>query len=178
MLVGGEARQGLHRHPLPTGAPLGRHALLAITAEREGLHVSLTRIVSFGPPPAELARLVRLTAEVDAEMLAASRPGTRLCDVVGVAARAYEERGFPEEWRRHHQGGITGYRGREVFAVPGEPTPLPDRCAVAWNPSIAGGAKSEDTALVTDEGVEVVTRTPGLPELDVGGLARPGIAVV
>jgi hypothetical protein len=95
--------------------------------------------------------------------------------VLEVAAQAYEARGYPDEWRRHHQGGLTGYKGREVFAVPDEPTPLPGSCAVAWNPSITGGAKSEDTALVSDERLEVLTRTPALPEIDVDGLARPGI---
>src|SRR6266550_8911987 len=78
--------------------------------------------------------------------------------------------------RRHHQGGLTGYRGREVFAVPGDPTPLPEACAVAWNPSVTGGGKSEDTALVTAAGVEVITRTPGLAELETAaGLRRPAI---
>ena len=72
--------------------------------------------------------------------------------------------------------GLTGYKGREVFAVPGEPTPIPGSAAVAWNPSITGGAKSEDTALVSANGAEVVTRTPGLTELSVDGFARPGIA--
>jgi antitoxin VapB len=168
----------VHRHPLPTQAPLGRHALLALTAERDGLHVSLTRIVSFGPPPDDLTRLVAAAAEVDAAMLRASRPGVTTGTVLEVAAAAYAERGFPEEWRRHHQGGITGYRGREVFAVPGEATELSEVCAVAWNPSITGGAKSEDTALVGPDGVEVVTRTPELPEIDVDGLARPAIVQV
>jgi Xaa-Pro dipeptidase len=172
LLVAGADRQGVHRHPLPTGAPLGRHALVAVTAEREGLHVSLTRIVSFGPPPGELRRLVEASSEVDAAMLAASRPGATTGEVLETAAHEYEAQGFPEEWRRHHQGGITGYRGREVFAVPSEPTPLPDRCAVAWNPSITGGGKSEDTALVTSAGVEVITRTPELGELPNG---RPAI---
>jgi Xaa-Pro aminopeptidase len=177
VLVAGEARQPLHRHPLPTAAPLGRHALLAITAEREGLHISLTRLVSFGAPPAELERLTRLAAEVDAAMLAATRPGARLGEVLGTAARAYADRGFPEEWRRHHQGGLTGYRGREVFAVPDERTQVPESCAVAWNPSIAGGAKSEDTALITAAGFEIVTETPTLPRVDVDGVSRPAIAV-
>jgi len=176
LLVAGEERQAVHRHPLPTQAPLGRHALLAATAERHGLHVSLTRLVSFGAAPDELARLVAAVADVDAVMLRASRPGTTTGAVLRVAAAAYAERGFPEEWRRHHQGGITGYRGREIFAVPGETTELSAVCAVAWNPSITGGAKSEDTALVGPEGIEVVTRTPELPELDVDSLARPGIA--
>ena len=148
VLVAGEERQPLHRHPLPTGRPLGRHALLAVTAEREGLHVSLTRLVSFGEPPAGLAELVRAAAEVDAAMLNASRPGVTTGEV----------------------------HGREVFATPGEPTPLPELCAVAWNPSIAGGAKSEDTALVSPDGVEVLTRTQSLPEIDLRGVARPLVA--
>jgi Xaa-Pro aminopeptidase len=176
LLVAGEARQPVHRHPLPTDAPLGRQALLAITAEREGLHVSLTRLVSFGRPPAELARLVAACAEVDAAFLAASRPGKTLAGVVAAGAHAYAEQGFEGEWRRHHQGGLTGYRGREVFGTLDEFALVPDSAAVAWNPSITGGAKSEDTALVTADGVEVITRTPDLGELETSaGMARPAI---
>ena len=174
-LVAGEQRQPVHRHPLPTKARLGRHALLALTVERAGLHVSMTRIVSFGPPPQRLAELVRSSAEVDAAAISASRPGLTHGEVFTVIADAYERQGFPDEWRRHHQGGLTGYRGREVFAVPHEPTPLPASGAVAWNPSITGGGKSEDTVLVSSNGAEVLTRTPVLGELEVLGLPRPAI---
>jgi Xaa-Pro dipeptidase len=176
VLVAGEERQKRHRHPLPTSAELGRHALLAITAEREGLHVSLTRIVSFGAAPTELERVVSAAAAVDAVMLAASQPGNTLGDVFAAAADAYAAADFPDEWRCHHQGGLTGYQGREVFAVPGDPTVIPESCAVAWNPSVTGGGKSEDTALVTSDGPEVITRTPQLAESVVDGLPRPAIA--
>ncbi len=93
-----------------------------------------------------------------------------------MLAQAYERQGFPEEWRSHHQGGLTGYKGREVFAVPGEPTPPPPVGAVAWNPSVTGGGKSDDTVLVPHTGHEVLTRTPELPELGADGLRRAGIA--
>jgi Xaa-Pro aminopeptidase len=175
VLVAGEARQPIHRHPLPTEATLGRHALLAVTAERDGLFASLTRLVSFGPPPPQLARLARTAAEVDAAVLRASRPGARLGDLLDVVAAAYAGHGFPDEWRLHHQGGLTGYLGREVFATPGEETALPPSCAVAWNPSITGGAKSEDTVLVSDDVLEVITATPELPALEIDGIARPAI---
>ena len=179
VLVGGEGRQRAHRHPLPTDAPLGRHALLAITAEREGLHVSLTRLVSFGEAPAGLAELVAAVAEVDAAFLSASRPGATLGEVFDAGRRAYADAGFPEEWRGHHQGGLTGYRGREVFGTPGNRTALPASAALAWNPSIAGGAKSEDTVLVNGAGAEVITCTPDLDELDTAaGIPRPGIVVI
>jgi Xaa-Pro dipeptidase len=175
VLVAGERRQKIHRHPLPTAEELGRHALLAMTAERKGLHVSLTRIASFGPAPADLERVVAASASVDATMLAASRPSRTLGDVFAAAADAYAAAGFPDEWRRHHQGGLTGYQGREAFAVPGDPTVIPASCAVAWNPSVTGGGKSEDTALVTSAGVEVITRTPELPELELDAVPRPAI---
>lgn len=179
VLVAGAERQRLHRHPLPTDAKLGEHALLAITAEREGLYLSLTRLVSFGRPPRKLERLVQAAAEVDAAMLSASRPGVALGEVIAVAGKAYTAQGYPEEWRHHHQGGLTGYRGREVFGVPDEPTRIPSHAAVAWNPSIAGGAKSEDTALVSASGVEVLTRTPDLGELETdAGIARPALVVL
>ena len=178
LLAGGEERQRVHRHPLPTAAALGRHALLALTAEREGLYVSITRLVSFGEPPGELARLVQACAEVDAAYIAASRPGATLGEAFAAGAEAYASQGFPEEWRGHHQGGLAGYRGREVFATPGEPTPIPAAAALAWNPSIGGGAKSEDTILVTAAGAEVITRTEDLGELETAGLPRPAIVCV
>ena len=92
VLVGGERRAPVHRHPLPTGERLGRFGLLAVTAEREGLYVSLTRVVSFGPAPRELERLVRAAAEVDAAVLTACRPGATLGELFEVLARVYEER--------------------------------------------------------------------------------------
>lgn len=179
VLVGGEERAPVHRHPLPTTGPLGRFALLAVTAERHGLHVSLTRIVSFGSPPESLTDAVRMAAEVDGAVLAASNPGRTLGELFGVLERAYEAQGVPGEWRRHHQGGLTGYRGREVFATPGDTTVLPSASALAWNPSVSGGGKSEDTVLVTADGVEVITRTRELGELETAaGVARPAIVVL
>jgi Xaa-Pro aminopeptidase len=176
VLVAGEERQPVHRHPLPTDTPIGRHALLAVTAERDGLHVSMTRLVSFGPASHDLRDLVRKASFVDAAALEASRPGKTLGHVFARIEDAYAAHGFPGEWRHHHQGGLTGYAGREVFAVPDDPTVIPASAAVAWNPSITGGAKSEDTALVTPDGVEVITRTPELPEFDFGVVPRPAIA--
>jgi Xaa-Pro aminopeptidase len=175
VLVAGDQRQSVHRHPLPTDAQIGRHALLAVTAERDGLHVSMTRLASFGAPSHDLRDLVRKASFVDAAALDASRPGKTLGHIFARIEEAYAAHGFPGEWRRHHQGGLTGYSGREVFAVPGDPTVIPPSAAVAWNPSITGGAKSEDTALVTEEGIEVVTRTPELPEFDFGVVPRPAI---
>ena len=119
---------------------------------------------------------MRMAAEVDATVLAANRPGRTLGEIFTVLQDAYARVGAPDEWRNHHQGGIAGYLGREVFATPRASTELPAACAVAWNPSVAGGGKSEDTVLVTRDGIEVVTRTAALDEIETeAGVARPAM---
>jgi antitoxin VapB len=44
----------------------------------------------------------------------------------------------------------------------------------AWNPSITG-SKSEDSVLITPQGFEVLTATPGWPLIEVDGVQRPAI---
>ena len=48
----------------------------------------------------------------------------------------------------------------------------------AWNPSVPG-AKSEDTFLITEAGAELLTATPGWPQVQVavngGTMDRPAI---
>jgi hypothetical protein len=44
--------------------------------------------------------------------------------------------------------------------------------AVAWNPSVHG-SKIEDTALVTDSGIEILTRDERWPVYEVAGRERP-----
>jgi hypothetical protein len=105
-----------------------------------------------------------------------SRPGRTLGDVFADLDAAYEAQGFPEERRRHHQGGLTGYLGPDGSPSRRIRLPIAESAAAAWNPSIASGAKSEDTALVSDDGAEVVTPTAELPEWDIDDLARPAIA--
>ncbi len=98
----------------------------------------------------------RAVTQVHAAMLDASRPGTTLGEVSAAAQRAYGEQGFPGEWQLHHEGGPTGYEPREIRATPDSTSPLEAPQLVAWNPTI-GGAKSEETALVTTDGVELLT---------------------
>ncbi|HEX2042152.1 MAG TPA: M24 family metallopeptidase [Acidimicrobiales bacterium] len=175
-LVGGDGRIDRYRHPLPTTHRVERVLLVALTGRRHGLHASLTRIVAFGPPDAERAARHRAVARVDARMLLESRPGATLAEVLAAGIEQYEREGFPGQWRLHHQGGLTGYAGREVFATPSADHRLQTAQAVAWNPSITG-TKSEDTALVTDAGPQLLTRSPDWPrvtvELPQGAVDRP-----
>ena len=165
-LVAVDERVTTRRHPIPTEKRLERYAMLVVGARRQGLNLSATRLVHFGPVPAELRERHLACARVDAAYLAATRQGASLAEVFRAGGEAYAAEGCPEEWRHHHQDGSTGYAGRDAKGTPTAAEEVQLHQAFAWNPSIAG-VKSEDTVLVTEGGIELLSRTPDLPEVEV-----------
>jgi len=135
-------------------------------------------LVHFGTLSNEVRHKAEAVARIDAEMIAATRPGNTLGDVFNRAQSAYAAAGFPDEWRLHHQGGSAGYAPREITATPTTIEPILVGQAFAWNPSITG-VKSEDTILVGEESNEIITEMADWPTIDiqVGGqiLKRPAI---
>jgi Xaa-Pro aminopeptidase len=172
-LVAADERIDRYRHPLPGPKPVRRRLMAALTGRRHGLHASLTRMVSFGPPEADIAERHAAVRRVDARMLSETRLGTTLGAVLDAAVEHYAAEGYPGEWERHHQGGLTGYGGREILVAPGQSHRIEAGQALAWNPSITG-VKSEDTVLATaDRQPEVLTHTPEWPREGSEGLERP-----
>lgn len=165
VLVGGAERVQRHRHYEPTTGELGDYALVSVTAQRGGLHASLTRTVAFDPPD-WLADRHRAAARVEATALAATREaasaGGTAADVFAAIRDAYDAVGWDGEWREHHQGGAAGFAGREWIATPGHDGPVTDPMAYAWNPTVQG-AKSEDTHILAEGSLEVLTATGGWP---------------
>jgi hypothetical protein len=79
----------------------------------------VTRIINFEEPDAELQRRQEACDGILRRMREeATRPGKTLADAFEDCRRFYAEAGFPDEWRLHHQGGMTGYASREVIATP------------------------------------------------------------
>jgi Xaa-Pro aminopeptidase len=176
LLVAADERMARFRHPLPTERRLQRAAMLVVGARGWGLVVSLTRLVHFGDPDADLRKRHAAVTAIDATFINATRPGAVAGEIFRAGMAAYAAQGYPDEWTRLQQGGATGYAGRDYHATPDSPHVVRSHQAFAWNPSIAG-TKSEDTLLVTPSGPEVLTLTPDLPHLQVGGISRPGILV-
>jgi len=177
LLVSGEPRRAF-RHPLPTAAPLGERAMLVVCARRHGLIANATRWVCFTPPSVEQQDADQRIRAVETAFLAATRPGATLGEVLAAGTAAYAEHGFAaDEWTRHHQGGPTGYAGRDPVATPGSPLPVVAGQAFAWNPS-GPGVKSEDTVLLGADGLEVLTADGVWPTApDALGLLRPDVLV-
>ncbi len=175
-LVGGSERAQKYRHYTPTEAKLGRYAHVSVTAEREGLHASCTRTVAFDAPE-WLAERHEAAATVETTALAATQQlGTgdgaergQANDVFAAIQSAYDHVGYPGEWEHHHQGGAAGYAGREWIATPTTDDELRLPMAYAWNPTVQG-AKSEDTALVGEKRIEILTESGDWPTESVTAL--------
>jgi Xaa-Pro aminopeptidase len=182
-LVGGSERAQAYRHYTPKDEPLGDYALLSVTAQRGGLHTSCTRSVAFDPPDWLDARH-DAAATVETAALAATQEAGRsdgtAADVFGTIQAAYAETGHEGEWRHHHQGGAAGYAGREWKATPTLERPVRLPMAFAYNPTVQG-AKSEDTVLIREDDIDVLSETGAWPTKQVTApthdltLERPAI---
>jgi antitoxin VapB len=180
-LVAADERIRQFRHPVPTRRSWEKVLMLVVCARRGGLIASLSRIVCAGGIDEELRRRTEAAARVNANLLAATRPGATGAELYATAARAYAAAGFAGEERLHHQGGAAGYRTRDWVAHPASAEVVQDGQAFAWNPSITG-TKVEETVIAGGGGVEVVTATPDWPQVavEIGGreYLSPGVLLV
>lgn len=161
LMAASTERMGRYRHAIPRGGPLGRRVMLVVCAERGGLFANHTRIVDFDEPDDETARRQRACDEILSRMREeATRPGRALADTFEDCRRYYSDAGFPDGWRDHHQGGLTGYASRELVASPSATQSIQPGQAFAWNPSLQN-AKAEETFVLTANGPEVLTPYSG-----------------
>ena len=165
LLMGVDDRIRKYKHAVPRSGRLERYGMVNLCARKWGLVASITRFVHFGPVPSDLAASFTAAARIHSELLHASRPGATSAQLFAVAEKAYASAGAAEEIELHHQGGPCGYTEREWLITPsGEQTVVLPQ-AFAYNPSLRG-AKVEDTALVTDAQVAILTDTPTLPVIE------------
>jgi Xaa-Pro aminopeptidase len=166
------------RHPIPTERKIDKFLMLSVNARKGGLIVCLTRFVHFGKVPAALQKQYEANVFVDCTLMAHTRPGTPAREVFQKGLDAYRERGFPDEWKLHHQGGPIGYQQRDYRVHPGTSDIIQENQAFTWNPTITG-TKSEDTILATSSGPDMVTPPLLFPtiSMDVAGVrfTRPAI---
>lgn len=165
-LVAADDRIKSFRHPVPTDLRWKSVLLISVCARRGGLIASLTRIVCTGSLPDELRRRTIAAARVNAQLLAATRPGVSAAELYKLAARAYTDEGFKGEERLHHQGGACGYRTRDWMAHPLSEQRVCVNQAFAWNPTVTG-TKVEETCVALADNLEVITATADWPQISV-----------
>lgn len=180
LLVAFDDRLKLYRHPTPTANHLRHHAMIVVCGERHGLIASVTRLVHFGKIPDDLRKRHHSVCTIETAMWQATKIGAAWGDVLGAGIDQYKAEGFAKEWELHHQGGPTGYAGRDIIVTPDEKRLVQPNQAVAWNPSITG-TKTEDTFILDENNDrEVITACSNswpTIEITLNGetLARPDI---
>jgi Xaa-Pro dipeptidase len=172
LIVGGDERLARFRHPIMCGDVPRASLMVVVVARALGLHVALTRLASVREDvwrePMEKCELV------NEHVREATVVGATWGDVYEALARGYRAVGQPEAWREHFQGGPIGYGQREFELSPESQESvwwneaIPAGCATAFNPSLAGGAKIEDTFVVGGESLSCVTRSERWPRLKGG----------
>ena len=79
----------------------------------------------------------------------------KLSDILKKGIKSYKKNVFPEEQKKHHQGGIKGYSLREIIADLNSEYKAKINNVFAWNPSISG-TKIKDTYILGEERLECI----------------------
>lgn len=161
-LVAGDERIFQYRHPLPTAKILTDYLMMSLCGRRFGQIVSLTRFVSFSPLSTEIIRKRDSVHNLEALLLAETRPGAQAGDIFSKLVSEYEAESYPDEWKLHHQGGLTGYDAREIKVSFDSELMVQVGQVFAWNPSITG-FKGEDSFLIGEKENIVLTETREFP---------------
>jgi Xaa-Pro dipeptidase len=178
LMAAADERMFRFRHPIPSEKKVEKYLMVSINARKWGLVVCLTRSLHFGKLPSPLKEKYEANVLIDCTLMSHTRPGMLAREALQKGIEAYREKGYPEEWQLHHQGGSIGYVPRDYRVNFNTPDVIQEHQGFAWNPSITG-TKSEDTILATKKGPEMITHPILYPtiSLNVGGISftRPVI---
>jgi Xaa-Pro aminopeptidase len=169
--VAGDERVFLFRHPIPLMNPVRRLLLISVMARKWGLVTTITRMVYYGNPPDSFLKQYRDTVRIECEMIARTKPGEKAVNILKRAIEVYEELGYKDEWKKHHQGGAMGYYPRDYRIDFSTQDIILENQAFCYNPSISG-TKSEDGFIATSKGPIFITYPKRYPviELEINGI--------
>lgn len=180
-LVAGDERILDFRHCIPTANKIKKRMMVSCNGRYKGLVTKTTRFVNFGEPEETFMKQYLDTLDIENQMMAVTTAGTD--DIVPhrLAKELYAQKGYPEMWKVHHQGGPQGYsNGYYLVTEDRHGIIQPNQC-YCYNPSITG-TKTEDGFIVTEEGPLMITKPVVFPavEAQVGGVTvrRPGVLVI
>lgn len=180
-LVAADERIVKYRHCIPSKKKIGKRLMISCNGRYKGLVTKTTRFVNFGKPDDAFVKMYADTLDIENRLAAATTIGVDDLDVFTLAKTLYAEKGCPEMWKQHHQGGPQGYTNGYYLITENSHGIVQKNQCYCYNPSITG-AKTEDAFIVTEEGPAFITVPVSFPKemAVVNGVevARPGILVI
>jgi hypothetical protein len=169
-----------YRHWGYGGEPVEHACILSAVGRQHGLHVGVTRTVTFGEPAKAIRDTHHLAALVQTTGLYFSQVGWSIGDTWTRIARIYEKYGAPDGWRQAEQAEAIGYHLCEFPVVPDSQSRLEAGTALFWHPSVRTAAVG-DTMLACENRFELLTPCGDWPELTIevkgARIRRPNILV-
>jgi Xaa-Pro dipeptidase len=163
LLVGSDERVYQYRHCLPTTKPVKELVLMHVAGQRLGLHANITRMLHFGPVPADLKKRHHAVSTIHSLILASLEPGEYFGCVFEKIKNAYAETGFPGEWQGHVQGGPAGYEACYPMLLLDPQARIQVNQTYDWLVTVPG-TKTEELSLLTEEGAGLLSLGSGWPE--------------
>ncbi|MBI5085865.1 MAG: aminopeptidase P family protein [Acidobacteria bacterium] len=152
-------------HARPTNQQLKANQLLLVDmgASLDGYCSDMTRVVHLGPPPARARQLYDAVLEAQLASIAEVKPGAACAQVDAAGRRTLRKRGL-DKFFTHSTGHGLGLEIHEGPRIGRKPEGvLRPGMVITIEPGVYlrgfGGIRIEDTVLVTETGVEVLTST-------------------
>ncbi len=163
LLVGSDERLFKYRHMIPQPKPIENYLMIVIAFRKYGLNAVLTRSAYFGDHlPTEIADKFEAASIIEANCIAHSTPGTKFASILEMQKELYAEVGYPDEWKNHFQGGITGYVVNDLSLCFDPTATMVKDQTYNWFITITG-VNTEDTYLSHGEDGEILTATGAWP---------------
>ena len=182
ILIGGDERSLKYRHQVVSEHKIKKHFSLCGVGKKAGITYPINRVISFGPPQAELEENSRKIETVFVHLNSLATVGTSLGSIYAKLPQIYTSAGLEEEeWMRHSIGGTMGYHPREQVVGESNTYELRENNVIGWNPSLPG-VMAEDVYLLGESGLDFITYDENWPhkELSANGLTqiRPTIVEI
>jgi Xaa-Pro aminopeptidase len=152
----------------------GQHILIDIGVNRHHYHSDMTRVVFFGPPDPQIAKIYPIVYEAQQAALALCRPGTLIKDLDEAARSVIRKAGYEKQFTHSLGHGI----GLEIHEWPhgneftanstsSNDTYLEAGMAITIEPGIylpdIGGVRIEDTVIITSSGHDNLSTPHKIP---------------
>ena len=147
-----------YRSSAPKNHAITTWAVISATGRRDGLEVSLTRCVSFGPPSQDQIRDFEVAAMAQTTGTFFTRPEESVSTIAPKVRRILVKNGFADEWGRESSLASAGRPASELPSISTIPNMavIPANSAWAWQVSV-GSARVAETIVTDDAGFECIT---------------------